>query len=329
MKSDEDSINEFIYSRSSICYLESDYLAKQFFSKRGEIPIKEEDDMEACFSQLGSNSVGAFFVSASAVKSFFKTNEKYNNKYDFISRDSIYAEFSLLIRKDLPSKNQIQTIIKNTAADTISKITKQYYVDPKFEKILPSSIFSDSILLIYTCMTITSCFIIGFLIIMIYKLRKRPFDRKKLKLTNHGEKKFDQKRKKKYTSPRDYEDEEDAHHIPKKNLETEGYDTVHQTNKAGNKNKTLSLSGPMDLRRFDGKPEKSWLKIDAQSSKEEGSFKFHGTSDFENQISSVEKAHEESMPTPRDIFNVNSPEQEEHENRNRIRLSKQKNEQHM
>ncbi len=58
------------------------------------------------------------------------------------------------------------------------------------------------------------------------------------------------------------------------------------------KNKTLSLEGTINLRKFEGKPDKSWLRNERKVSKLDNSVKFNGTSDFEEQISAVEKVEE-------------------------------------
>lgn len=60
------------------------------------------------------------------------------------------------------------------------------------------------------------------------------------------------------------------------------------------RNKTLSLSGPIHIKKIDGKTEKSWARNGGANSKEERSVRIYGNSDVENQISSIEKEEEES-----------------------------------
>ena len=82
------------------------------------------------------------------------------------------------------------------------------------------------------------------------------------------------------------------------------------------KNKTLSLNGTINGNNFQGRPEKSWLKIDAQSSKDDGSFKYQGTSDFENQISSVDKADFSAQSIQKEFFEDTMPKRAEHASNN-------------
>ena len=54
-------------------------------------------------------------------------------------------------------------------------------------------------------------------------------------------------------------------------------------------NKSLSLTGPIMNFKFEGRPEKSWVKIEALSSNDDVSVNLRVDSDFENHVSSVSR----------------------------------------
>jgi len=323
LKSDVDNINDYLNKRSSVCTLSHDYLANSFMSNRQEIPDSKAPDPKTCFIQLNSFNVGSFLVSASRIKYFFLQDPTQNNMFDFDIRDSVSVDYYIILSSKLYEfSTQAGLILDDLKIDYIPTMRTQYEAEPVFNRIVPSSIFSDSILLIFTSLTITSIFAIVFLLIIIYRQTKKPSPpshkkSKKKKKYHHHQQNYDDEKVRLYEMnkqseaaggggvprfidveqerPRDPEIQYIHHRYPPVQQQTQNrqqqqqYQNYQQASRV-QKNRTLSLSGPIQPKKFEGKPEKSWLKIDAQSSRAEGTFKFQGTSDFENQLSPVAKA---------------------------------------
>lgn len=171
--------------------------------------------------------------------------------------------------------------------------------------------FSESILFIFCSLTISSIFLICFVILLICGECKRA---------KHPRKQKPRPPKKEYAF-RSVAQDTDGPKRENLVIYPRGYDPANRRqtfnaeevvnrsngNRKGKdqKNRTLSLSGPINTQKFQGKPEKSWLKIDAQSSKDDGSFKYQGTEDFENQVSSVSKAEFSAQSIHKEFFEDN------------------------
>jgi len=324
LKSDIDNINDSVNRRSSVCILQNDYLTRTFLRNRPEIRYSQTLDPVTCFIELNSFNVGSFLISGSRIKNFFHGTPSQNNMFDFDVRDSVSLDYYVLLRNDLDHlHSKMAPIYEELEIAYIPSIINKYETQPIFNRIVPSSIFSDSILLIFTSLTITSSFLIIFLIISIYQQRK---DR------SSSDDKYNKKKRRKYMLARqndrysqqqilemeDYSDHRGddvryryqpnyPQHVPP----SQNYNTYNNYNpRYIPRNGTLSLSGPVHVNNFDGKPEKSWLKIDHQSSKAEGSIKLQGTSDFENQISPIPKV--EDMESRQITIDIDSREKNNH-----------------
>jgi len=207
----------------------------------------------------------------------------------------------------------------------INNVVNNYLPEVTFDQIVPHSIFSQSILLIFSSLTITSVFLIFLVCVMVKTQVQKPVKtRRRRKQQQTGPRPnyiygpITSTRGSEPVTMRDRIKKGEGQLSPPSHpnpmapssiLRKAGADIIAETIRnsvmKNNRNKTLSLSGPINPKKFDGKPDKSWLKIDQQSSKDEGSFKFQGTSDFENQISSVDRA-DESGERSRNIFETAS-----------------------
>jgi len=56
---------------------------------------------------LGDFQVGAFFISDSKLKSFLFENPNLNNQFDFLKREAVYLEYSIIIRNNVTQANDI------------------------------------------------------------------------------------------------------------------------------------------------------------------------------------------------------------------------------
>ena len=218
----------------------------------------------------------------------------------------------------------------NHMAYKINEIKQQYLAEVFFDQIIPNSIFSQSILLILTSLTLTSIFFIILICVLVKNQISRTPRTKRKKRTNadlnpHQSNKY----RYIYTKPTDRETlvrDTEKHDMltPLENSESSMIrkhrkpsidliaETIRNSIMRNNKNKSLSLSGPINIKKFEGKPDRSWLNIDQASSKDEGSFKFQGTSDFENQMSSVERAEESIDGTNGVILDIPQNQEEGH-----------------
>ena len=305
LKSDIDNINDSVNRRSSICVLNNDYLSRTFLKNRPEIRYELASDPVTCFIELNSFNVGSFIVSASRIKHFFYTTPSQNNMFDFDIRDSVTLDYLVIVRNDLDHlHSKLDPMYEEMENTYIPTVIDKYESQPVFNRIVPSSIFSDSILLIFTSLTITSSFLIIFLIILIYRQRKgsssseERYQKRRKRRNEERARRYQLARQTDRYSQQhildmdeyfDHRGDDERYYQPNypQHAPAQNYNTRYLA-----RNGTLSLSGPVQVNKFEGKPEKNWLKIDNHSSKEEGTFKYHGTSDFENQVSPIPKAEE-------------------------------------
>jgi len=283
LKSDVDNINDYLNKRSSVCTISHDYLANTFMSNRQEIPDSKAPDPKTCFIQLNSFNVGSFLVSASRIKYFFYKNPSQNNMFDFDIRDSVSVDYYIILSSRLAEfSSQAGLILDDLKVDYIPTLRTKYEAEPVFNRIVPSSIFSDSILLIFTSLTITSLFAIVFLLIIIYRQTKKPSPasrKKSKKKKKHHHPNYDDEKVRLYEmttkpSEKPYTEEERPHPRDPEVQHIQHRLPQAQNQQPSGKNRTLSLSGPIQHRKFEGN---------------EGAFKFQGASDFENQLSPVPK----------------------------------------
>ena len=312
MKIDIDDLNQVVNSQSKTCIVEGDYLVEGFINRRQEITNIKTNDVLSCFLELDSLNVGSFMVSGSKVKSFFRNHPTLNNKFNYFVKDSINVDYYLLINRDFRLRDDINRVINRFPDFFIPNVIGKYFKSPSYNQIIPTSIFSDSTLLMFLSLTITSIFLIFFMVMMIVykakpKSKKVKHSKVKKAKKSYGEEKLDKYRLALQRSNESKQKLSQNDSDELKNKETQGATASHcqqyqklqqfqrqntytRSSQATDTDRnTLSLNSSINYRHCDANNDANYRRSHPQISDEERSLNFREMPDIENQISPIQK----------------------------------------
>ena len=325
---DMSNSGQAVDSHSTTCMVEDDLLTSSFMEARQDIPRLISLDVNGCLSQLNSLNIGSFMASKAYMMNYLYRNPHQNNRFTFYLRDSIVLTYSILVCSKIGISDEISQILSSFRPSFYQRIHKNYYVQPVYNKIAPSSIFSNSILLIFMSLTITSLFIILFLIVLIYRMFRRKASTNS-KMSSNGDKgdslskykllrqhsKIAKKRISEMDDTENTEDNYQSPSLPNQSLHQPRQRQLLMQRRAlkhGNpfaKDHSLSLSGPIQIDKLKGKPESSWPEIESQDyNKKEG---IENQEPLENHLSLVHRIGEIDKRNQQSAVNTETQDQVE------------------